>query len=207
MWKLPSGPIEPAAFVDGGTVILRNTYQRVLNHYRDYPEVKKEWEDWIACVPQSDDVEKFLERFPEQFVIPFKDILFNDDYKIPDMSFDSSKSSTFSISSREQFIAGDCVQVTGQKALSEPPLIPDHRVDGKWILDIAAGKALHENKEFKASIKLDMQSQILNNEKKAYSQIQKIEGVVLVAKKKPVIKKKPKVLVLSEAVIDTQKEN
>ena len=120
----------------------------------------------MSRAPLTDDVDEFIKVRPECFVVPFKDILFNDNYQIPDIDFNLNKLQQSVNSTRAKFVAGDCVKIRGQKNLAEPPYIPlISEVGNCFILDMAGGKALHADIDNKVDKNVDILLQILNDKK------------------------------------------
>ena len=79
LFKLPKGALRPEPFVPGSYNLLQRIYYKVQLAWMgkdDNQKYIKDWSDFIDKAPHSDDVDEYLESNPEQFVIPFRHILF-----------------------------------------------------------------------------------------------------------------------------------
>ncbi len=58
---------------------MNQVLARVRSQYgHNNPKIVDQWEEWAAEAPQSDDVQEYIKDHPENYHIPFRDLLFGD---------------------------------------------------------------------------------------------------------------------------------
>jgi hypothetical protein len=77
--RLPTAPLVPSPFLTGSSDYLNKVLGAIKSQYSvNNPRIVNEWKDWAATAPQSDNAQDFIVDHPEQWHIPFQDVLFPD---------------------------------------------------------------------------------------------------------------------------------
>lgn len=79
LWKLPTAMLEPEPLVPGSHIELSKIYYKISLTWQDRPDYDdhlKDWERFVNIAPKTDDVYEYLKEHPEQFYVPFREMLF-----------------------------------------------------------------------------------------------------------------------------------
>lgn len=71
--------LEPEPMVPGSHIELSKIYYKILLTWQDRPDYDdhlKDWERFVNIAPKTDDVYEYLKEHPEQFYVPFREMLF-----------------------------------------------------------------------------------------------------------------------------------
>lgn len=74
--KIPEGDLVPDTFLPGSYEALQRTMRAVKDHDMMEPVHIRQWEQFAAMAPKSDNVDEYLAEYPHAMRIPFKDVLF-----------------------------------------------------------------------------------------------------------------------------------
>lgn len=76
--ELPNAEkIEPIGLLKGSRQTFVSVLEKITSYFSDNPSVIREWKRWDQeLVPQSDDVQEYLQKCPDSFKIPLREELF-----------------------------------------------------------------------------------------------------------------------------------
>ena len=115
--RLPTAPLRPVPFKSGSNIFLGRVMACIKKHYsNNNPQWVSDWEAWRADAPTSDDSQEYIAAHPEQWYVPFKDVLFPDqefsDIAVPAI-VRKARVDGVPTTSRKKMETTDCVQWSG----------------------------------------------------------------------------------------------